>query len=227
MSVIGEFTVPSGSFLLGETLAEVPEMVVELQQVVAHSDDKLVPFFWVHHGNKEEFDTVVRNDSTLEDVVLLDEFERGTSYRGLWKKHARAVAYAYIEAGGTILQATGQNDTWTLRMRFDDEKSVRDFHQYCRREEIPFTLNQLYRPSQPMAGGQYGLSPSQRELLVDAYQTGYYDVPRSLNMTDLSDEMGTTQQNLSKRFRRAYATLIENTLVVTDEETTSTEDNIT
>jgi hypothetical protein len=224
MSVIGEFTVTSESFLLSDTLVEVPEMVVELQRVVAHSEEKLVPFFWVHHGDKEEFDTAIRNDSTLEDVVLLDEFERGTSYRGLWKKHARGVAYAYIEAGGTILEATGQNDTWTLRMRFDDDEAVTEFHQYCRREDIPFTLNQLYRPSQPMAGGQYGLSSSQRELLVGAYQAGYYDVPRRLSMTELADDIGTTQQNLSKRFRRAYATLVENTLVVSEEETTTTDD---
>lgn len=224
MSVIGEFTVPSESFLLGETLAAVPEMVVELQRVVAHSDEAVVPFFWVHYGDKEEFDAVIRNDPTLENVVLLDEFERGTSYRGLWKKHAKGVAYAYVEAGGTILEATGQDDTWTLRIRFDDEAAVTDFHQYCRQEGIPFTLDQLYRPTQPMGGGQYGLSPAQRELLVGAYQEGYYGVPRSLSMTALADEMGTTQQNLSKRFRRAYAALIENTLVVSDETAAATGD---
>jgi hypothetical protein len=170
MSVIGEFTVPSEEFLLAETLVEVPEMVVELQRVVAHSEEKLVPFFWVHHGDREAFDSAIQNDSTVEDVVLLDEFDRGTSYRASWKKYARAVAYAYIEAGGTIFEATGQYDTWTLRMRFDDERVMSDFHEYCRREGIPFELDRLYRPSEPMAGGQYGLKPSQRELLVDAYQ---------------------------------------------------------
>jgi len=224
MSVIGEFTVPSEEFLLAETLVEVPEMVVELQRVVAHSEEKLVPFFWVHHGDREAFDSAIQNDSTVEDVVLLDEFDRGTSYRASWKKYARAVAYAYIEAGGTIFEATGQYDTWTLRMRFDDERVMSEFHEYCRREGIPFELDRLYRPSEPMAGGQYGLKPSQRELLVDAYQDGYYDVPRDVSMTQLADEVGTTQQNLSKRFRRAYATLIENTLVVSDEEATSTEE---
>lgn len=217
MSVIGEFTVPSESFLLRDTLAEVPEMVVELQRVVAHSHDKLVPFFWVHHGDKDAFDTAIRNDSTLEDVTLLDEFEEGTSYRGTWTKNARGVAYAYIEAGATILDATGQDGTWTLRMRFDEDGGMTEFNQYCRDEDIPFDLTQLYHPSQPMGGGQYGLTPTQRETLVEALQLGYYEVPRGVNMGELAETFEITQQSLSDRLRRAHASLIQNTLVVSNE----------
>lgn len=220
MSRIGEFTVPSEAFLLADTLESVPEMVVELQKVVAHSHDKLVPYIWVHHGDKEEFDTAIRRDSTLDDVVLLDEFERGTSYRGTWAENAEGIAYGYIEAGATILEATGQNDTWTLRMRFDDEEILQDFHEYCLREGIPFTLDHLYHPTQPMAGGQFGLSEAQRERLVYAFQRGFFDVPREVNMTELAEELGTTQQALSKQFRRAHSALIDSTLVVSDENAT-------
>lgn len=103
-------------------------------------------------------------------------------------------------------------------MRFDDDSTVAEFHQYCREEDIPFDLTQLYHPSQPMAGGQYGLTPTQRETLVAALQRGFYEVPRNLDMTELADTLDTTQQSLSKRFRRAHATLIQNTLVVSNEE---------
>ena len=217
MSRIGEFTVPSEAFLLADAMEEVPEMVVELQKVVAHSSEKLVPYLWVHHGDKEEFDAAIRRDSTLEDVVLLDEFERGSSYRGTWTENAEGIAYSYIEAGATILEATGQDDIWTLRMRFDDEDALVDFHDYCREREIPFVLNYLYHPTQPKAGGQFGLTGSQRERLVYAFQRGFFSVPRELNMSELAAELDTTQQTLSKQFRRAYFSLIESTLVVSNE----------
>lgn len=222
MSVIGEFTVPSSSFLLEESLAEVPEMVVEVQRVVAQSAESLIPYFWVHHGDKDEFDAAIRNDSTLADVTLLDEFERGTSYRGTWTGHAEGIAYAYTDTGATILEATGQGETWTLRMHFDDDEGMTDFHQYCGRKDIPFTLDRLYHPSEPMAGGQYGLTPTQRETLVTAFRSGYYTVPRTRNMSELAEELGTSQQALSKNFRRAHASLIENTLVVSEEESMTT-----
>lgn len=218
MSVIAEFTVPSRSFLLKTTLATVPEMIVEVQRVVAHSNDTLVPFFWVQGGDRAAFDEAVRDDPTVEDVVLLDEFDRGRSYRATWNEHAEGVAYAYVETGATILDATGQRDSWSLRMRFDDDDAVSAFHDYCRREGIPFTLDHLYYPSQPMGGGQFGLTSTQRETLVTALERGYYDVPRKLDMTELADELGTTQQTLSKRFRRAHSTLVANALTVTDAE---------
>lgn len=226
MSVIGEFTVPSSSFLLGKSLRTVPDAVVELQRVVAHSHDELVPLFWVSDCDREAFDAAIREDPTLEEVVKVDEFDRGTSYRGTWTEHASGVAYAYIEAGATIVEASGQDDSWTLRMRFDDDETLSAFHRHCRSEDVPFTLNQLYRPSEPMAGGQYGLTPKQRETLVTAYENGYYRIPRPLSMSDLAEELHTTQQTLSKRFRRAHASLIENTLLVTGESTmrTTTDD---
>lgn len=226
MSVIGEFTVPSDSFLLGESLRAVPEMAVELQRVVAHSHDRIVPFFWAHRGDEEAFDAAIREDPTLTDVVRLDDYDEGVSYRGTWTGTAEGIAYAYIDAGATILDATGQGDSWTLRMRFDDDRTLSEFHRRCRAQDIPFTLLQLYHPSQPMGGGQYGITPAQREMLVTAYHQGYYDVPRELTMGSLAEELGTTQQTLSKRFRRAHSTLIENTLVVTGEETLTTEDAI-
>lgn len=225
MSVIAEFRVPSESFLLGDSLRAAPEVVVELQRVVAHSEEELVPFFWVQYGDQETFDEMLHQDPTLEDIVVLDEFKRGTSYRGTWTKFAKGIAHAYMQEGAAILEATGQSDTWTLRMRFDNDESVSNFHRYCQREDIKFTLQQLYHPSQPMAGGQYGLEPTERETLVTAIQRGYYDVPRNVNMTDLAEELEATQQTLSERFRRAHAALIANTLVVSDEEWTTTGKN--
>lgn len=217
MSVIGEFTVPSGSFLLGETLQTFPDVVVELQQVVAHGENRLVPYFWVNRGELERFDEAIHGDDTLESVTRLDQFERGTSYRGTWTKHASAIVYAYVEAGATILAATGQDDSWTLRMWFEDDRSVTDFNRYCEEEGLPFSLNQLYHPTEPMAGGQFGLTETQRETLVTAYSRGYFEVPRAVTMTELADELGVTQQTLSARFRRAYASLVENTLLISDE----------
>lgn len=224
MSVITEFTVPSESFLLKDSLSAAPDMVVELQQVVAHSREKLAPFFWVHHGDKGTFDETIRRDSTVEDVTLLDEFERGSSYRATWTENADGVAYAYVEAGATILEATGQDDSWTLRMRFDDDDALIRFNEYCRENGIPFSLNRLFHPSQPMSGGQHGLTEAQRETLVTALESGYYEVPRSITMSDLADEVGTSQQTLSKQFRRAHSALVEHTLTVSKQEESTSGD---
>ncbi|MFC4356947.1 bacterio-opsin activator domain-containing protein [Halobium salinum] len=213
MSVIAEFTVPADAFLLSDALSAAPEATVEIQRVVANAPDELMPVFWVA-GDVAGFDEAVREDDSVTDVTRLDDLDRGTSYRATWTRNAESIAYAYLETGAAILEANARDDTWRLRMRFDDDESLGRFDDYCREHGLPFELERLYRPEEPMAGGRFGLTPKQRRSLVGALERGYYAVPRELTMSDLAAELGVTQQALSQRLRRAHGTLVENTLVI-------------
>lgn len=51
MSIIAEFSVPAEEFALYETLCEVPGMTVEVERVVAHEADCIVPYFWTSGEN--------------------------------------------------------------------------------------------------------------------------------------------------------------------------------
>ncbi|MFC4359595.1 helix-turn-helix domain-containing protein [Halobium salinum] len=212
MSVIADLTVSSESFLLPEALSAAPEVVVELQPVVAHADDGDVPYFWVRHGDRAHTEAAIRDDPTVEDVVLLDETDRGASYRARWTEDAAGAVRAYLQTGSTILEATGRADSWQLRMRFDDDEALAAFHGFLRAESVAFELEQLYHPDGPVDEDRRGLTALEHETLTEAFERGYYEVPRRVSMTDLADEMGTSQQTLSKRFRRAHAALIESGL---------------
>lgn len=214
MSVIAEYTVSADSFALAATLEQMPEMTIEIERVVAHAEDRVTPYFWVQGDDYAGFERAVKNDPSTRNVTKLDEYDGGTLYRTEWTQNVESIGYAYTEIGATILEATGREDNWQLRMRFDDEHAVADFGNYCRRNDVAFTLNRLYHPSEPMAGGQHGLSPKQREALVLAVERGYFRVPRDVTMTELADQIGITQQSLSKRMRRGHRNLIKSTLTV-------------
>ena len=214
MSVITEFTVPAETLALSETLEEAPEMIVEIERVVAHDEGRVMPYFWIRDGDYTEFETAVKDDPTTQNVTKLDEYEDGTLYRAEWTQNIESLVYAYLETGATIVEATGRADSWELRMRFDDEELVGDFQDYCRRNDISFELNRLYRPSNPMGGGQYGLSPKQRNALVTALDRGYFDVPRAVSMGELANEIGISQQSLSKLLRRGHRNLVTSVLTV-------------
>lgn len=223
MSVIAEFTVPAEEFALTATLRAAPEMIVDVERVVAHADERVMPFFWVRGGDYEEFETTVRDDPSVRDVTLLDEYDDGDLYRAEWTQNVESLVYAYLEIGATILEATGRAETWELQMRFSDGELVSDFRDYCAGRGINYELKRLYRPTEPMAGGQQGLSPKQRDALMAAFEAGYFDVPRSATMDGLADELGISQQSFSKRLRRAHRNLVANALTVNhpdDDETT-------
>lgn len=224
MSVIAEFTVPADALALSEALVEAPEMIVEIERVVAHDEDRVMPYFWIRGGDYATFEAAVADDPTVRNVTKLDEYEDGTLYRAEWTQNIESIVYAYLETGATIVEAVGRGDTWELRMRFDDEQLVSDFRDYCRRNDIAFDLNRLYQPTEPRAGGQYGLSPKQRTALVTALERGYFEVPRAVSMNELADELDIAQQSLSKRLRRAHRNVITNVLTVShpdDDDTSS------
>lgn len=214
MSVIAEYTVPTESFALSATLAAVPGMVVEIERVVAHGQDQVVPYLWVTGEADDEFDRIVRDDPTTTEVTKLDTYEDGTLYRAKWTRKIESVVHAYTETGATIVEAVGRASGWELRMRFDEERLVAAFGDYCRDNDVAFELNRLYHPTEPMAGGQFGLTPKQRTALVAALDRGYFDIPRRSTMGEVADELGISQQSLSKRLRRGHRNLVSNVLTV-------------
>ncbi|MFC7166253.1 bacterio-opsin activator domain-containing protein [Halospeciosus flavus] len=214
MTVIAEYTVSADDFALAETLEAVPEVVVEIERVVAHDVGQVTPYFWIRGDDDDAFADAIERDPTTQSVTRLDEYEDTTLYRAEWTQNIESIVYAYVDIGATILDAVGRADNWELRMRFDDEQHVRDFGDYCDRNDAPFTLHRLYHPSEPRTSGQYGLSTKQREALTIALERGYFDVPRSVSMEVLADDVDISQQSFSKRLRRAHRNLIANALPV-------------
>ncbi|WP_049891541.1 helix-turn-helix domain-containing protein [Natronococcus amylolyticus] len=215
MSVVAEFSVRSDDFALCHSLAEAPHMVVEIEQVVATMEDKVMPYFWVSGGDHAEFEEAFQNDGSVTDVARIDRVDDAILYRAEWTKNVETIVYAYVELGATIMEAVGRDRYWELRMRFDDREALSKFEDYCEENGISFELNQLQEQEQPMASAQYDLTTKQRETLVTALEEGYYEVPQGISMSELADDMGVSQQALSKRFHAAHRNLITSTLTFT------------
>lgn len=214
MSIIAEFTVPADEFALHQTLCEIPEMVVEVERVVAHDKGHLVPYFWISGENYTEFDQQAENDPSIKEITKLDEGDGANLYRAEWVRDVETVAYAMTSTGATLLNATGHNGQWTMELRFDTRDGLSTFHTYLRENYMNADLQRLYEPSQPRVDGQPGLTDIQHETLVTALNEGYYNTPRDITMGDLAARFGISQPVLSKRLRGGHSILIQNSLIV-------------
>lgn len=81
MSIIAEFTVPADEFALYQTLCEIPEIVVEVERVVAHDEGHLVPYFWTSGENYTEFEQRAEDDPSIKGITKLNEVKGATLYR--------------------------------------------------------------------------------------------------------------------------------------------------
>ncbi|MFC6904072.1 bacterio-opsin activator domain-containing protein [Halalkalicoccus tibetensis] len=214
MSTIIEFTVPAEEFALYETLCVVPETTVAVERVVAHADDRIVPYFWTSGGDQEAFERAARDDHSVAELTKLDQRDGAALYRAEWVEDVETVAYAYTQAGATLLNASGKDGRWELQLRFDDEDASSSFQHYLEESNRSAEIHRLYKPTQPQMEGQPGLTDLQHDTLVTALRAGYYEVPRGLSMDELAGELGVSQQALSNRLRRGHRTLVENALTV-------------
>jgi predicted DNA binding protein len=215
MSVIAEFTVPADQFALYETLQSVPEMIVEVERIVAHGPTELMPYFWTADGDHDAFEQAASDDPSVENLAKLDELEEAVLYRANWVQNVETVIYAYTDTGAVLLDATGRSGRWKLQLRFDTESDVTQFTKYIHENDFTLELHRLYHPSTPTADSPPDLTKEQRETVVAGLQSGYYEIPRRASSRELAEEFGISQQALSKRFRRAHKTLAKNAFTLT------------
>ncbi len=213
MSLFGEFHVPAESFTLYQTLQSVPDVTVEIERVVA-SEEVVTPYFWVACEDLEAFEAAAADDSTVKNLRQIDKFEDATLYRSNWTNNIESAVFVYTEIRATILEATGQRDLWKLQIRFDNQAQLEDFQAVLNEREIPFELKTLHEVKQARTGSQFDLTPKQHDALTKAWELDYY-TSSEVTLTDVADELGVSQQSVSKRLHRGIHTLIENTLEVT------------
>jgi predicted DNA binding protein len=77
-------------------------------------------------------------------------------------------------------------------------------------------LDTLHRLESESHDDGSSLTDSQREALLLAYERGYYDSPRTTNLSDLGEFLGISRQAVSNRLKRGTRQLIEETLVRRD-----------
>ena len=210
MSIIADFSVPAESFCLGETLQTVPTATVELDRLVAHSPDYVMPFIWVIDADQQTFDEALADDPSVKEATITDSFDATHLYQVSWAATVSDRLEVILDHEGVILKARGSGDEWRLWVRFGSRNHFGAFQNHFK-QFGDVTLHAITSPQTP-GGIQYGVSDKQRDALLAAYDRGYYDVPRTVSGTELAEQLDVSQQAVSNRLRRGVHTLIKNTL---------------
>jgi hypothetical protein len=108
---------------------------------------------------------------------------------------------------GDVFRAEGGPETWNFRVQFRDRAALQSFRDDCKAEGVPFELLRLYNPHAP--GCDNILTEAQHQVIVAAYEGGYWNVPRGVTITELAKRFEISVQAVSERLRRATNTLVE------------------
>ena len=211
MGVIIEFSVRPEGFRLGEMLRLSPETEVHVEQLVPVGE-KVMPFSWVR-GDTEEFEKSAEENGLEYSVELVDEKNNRKLYRLEWDEDEDPLVQAMLDSDGAVLDAEGTHEEWSFRVRFREREDLSEFHMHCLEHDIPVEVKRMYNPIEVSGSSRAGMTQTQVETMVDAYEKGYFDIPRKTTLINLSEEYGISDQAVSERLRRATAKLIEKSLM--------------
>lgn len=214
MSTIASLRVPAAEFALAETLEAVPAAEFEVVPVVAHGGRRPMPFVWVTGGDDERVGDAITADPSVESVERVSTLDTGWLYRVQWGDPARSFIETLVEENAVVLSAIGRRDEWHFHVLFSSRESLSVMYDGFETRDATLSVESIHELEEPGRYRRYGLSDEQHTTLVRGYEEGFYDIPRAVDTSDLSTELGITHQALSERLRRGHRTLVKNALLV-------------
>lgn len=213
MSVIADFSLDAGEFVLDHTVTTVPDVDLEVERMVAHADDGLTPYFRVVRSEEtfDAFEAALREDETVTDIHTLETFEGERFYRAHWRNGIDTLMEALRETEGSVLYAVFEAGAWELRMLFANRESLSSFYDLLD-EELSLDLVRVFERSNTATYGEFDLTGDQRDALVTAFERGYFAVPKETTIEDVAEVLEISPQAVSQRLRRGHANLIGSTL---------------
>jgi predicted DNA binding protein len=213
MATVVKGRVPADEFALYRTLSADPDIECEIERIVETGDEVVMPLVWLRGADHETVAAAITDDPSVTDPTLLTELENEHLYRMEWIADIQLVVQMLTGSKATIIDAYGADGWWYLRVLYPTRDSLSATYDFCEANGLTFEVETI-REMDGDPAGRYGLTEKQYEALRLAAERGYFDVPRSVDVNDLADELDISHQALSERLRRAQRVLVEDTLLM-------------
>lgn len=170
------------------------------------------PLVWVTGSDRSTVDSALEDDPTLDVLArLADDGDGRWLYRLQFGTEAKLFQQIVSQCNGAILEASGRNATWSLRLLFHDRNALSEAYSLFDQYDYRVNVTRVTSVDE-LDTGRGSLTKTQYETLVAAYELGYFEVPREITLENLAEELGVSHQALSERLRRSHAALVKTEL---------------
>lgn len=211
VTTFAEIEVTAADFPLGTAVAADTGATLRLARVLPF-EGRVVAYFWVPYADLVDVDEALRGSAIVESFGIVDTIGGEAQVRVERPRQESGLLETLWDAAGDLLEAAGDEQTWVLRARFDDDDGLAAFDRAC--SEAGILVAQDRSDAGRIEADLYeaGLTLVQRETLLDALELGYFDVPRRTTLAELAAETGVSDNAISQRLRRGMKTLVRATL---------------
>ena len=211
METVVVATVPTGEFVLEESIEQVSDVEFEFLQSAIRSSTCTMPFLWASTSEPEKLDAVLRKDSSIERARRLSTDEGRVLYSVDWTAHAASLIDGFAETDGLVLDVHGAPAYWKFQILFPDRETASEAFQTWCDDGMGPSLSRIGDLS-CRESSKGGLSATQHSTITQAFETDYYNVPRGTTLEELATGFDVSHQAVSERLRRGHSRLVEQML---------------
>lgn len=212
--VITDISVPAGAFALGRLLEDYAAVELELERVVP-TQHGIIPLLWVKGIDPAPVRETLVADPIVDEARILTETGGRTLLEVHWSPDVDSVVQPIIETDARLLLAQGTADKWDLRLQFNSREDLVRFRELARDHGVELHLKRLFNPTWPEPGQD--LTPEQKDVILTAFENGYFEVPREKTLTEIADLIGISANSASQRLRRGLSKVVREMLVEPNE----------
>ncbi|MFA1610231.1 helix-turn-helix domain-containing protein [Halobellus rubicundus] len=205
--------------------AEHPDIV--LTQTVAHDRSSKVKsvseagtdptsgkfFYHIESSDFARFEAGLEMDRTVGAFErVIETRDRKAIYSFEYTDEAKILSPVISAANGVILDMKNDGSAWILTVWIPDRTDLVHLWEYAQQHGIDIELLRVNEYAS-LGHTDAGLTDSQRDALLVAFETGYFEEPRDATLGEVADELDISQPAASGLLRRGVKRLIASSLL--------------
>lgn len=187
-----------------------PNVEIELESLVPLGGNA-IPYVWVWGDELVGFERALVEDEAVTAVEVLERVDGGALFRVEWTVDSPVIE-CVDRAGGSLMGAHGTAERWELDVWFEAGEDARRFQECCRDRGVPLEVKRLRTVAEAADADDAPVTRRQREALVTAYESGYFERPREATQADVAQQLGISAAATGNRLSRGTANLVKSLL---------------
>mgnify|MGYP006284227391 CR=1 FL=1 len=170
-------------------------------------------FYHIESSDFLQFEEGLRNDNTIGEFErVIETRDREAIYSFEYTDEAKILSPVISSANGVILDMENEGNAWVVSVWMSERTDLAHLWDYARRNDIDIELLRVNEYAS-LGNTDAGLTDSQREALLVAVETGYFEEPRNATLSEVAADLDISQPAASGLLRRGIKRLVVSSLM--------------
>jgi predicted DNA binding protein len=170
-------------------------------------------FYHIESSDFSRFEDGLRKDNTIGEFErVIETRDEKAIYSFEYTDQAKILSPVISTANGVILDMENEGSAWIITVWMPERTDLAHLWDYAEQNGIDIELLRVNEYAS-LGSTDAGLTDSQREALLVAFETGYFEEPRNATLSEVAADLGISQPAASGLLRRGIKRLIVSSMM--------------